>query len=656
MAAFLGLVLCTCCPIIRAQSSPGQAVTVTEDQTSYTLSNGIVTAKLDKKTGNIFSMLYKDTETLAGKDLHGGGFWSEDTAAGTSIVDKITIDPQSNNGDRAEVSIKGISGGLLMGRGGENGPNGSFPGDIEIRYCMERGASGVYTYYTWDHLPEYPAGSLPESRFACKLAQTFDWTRVDDARLMMEIPQAMNGTRYTYAATQFDHRAYGWVSSKQNIGWWLVQPGVDYMSGGPTKIDFECHRDTNQAAPPCVLNFWKAVHFGGGNVNVAAGEHWTKVIGPFFLYCNSGTDPIAIFNDAQAQLEKENAKWPYTWVSGVDYAQSNERTTVSGQIVLSDSVMPDAKMSNVLVGLAHAPYSPPAVAGRGGRGRGATTAPQAAPAGVPVPAGLVGGRLIDWQHDAKYYQFWTHGQDDGTFSIPNVRPGSYTLYAIADGVLGEYSKADITVELGKPIDLGKLTWTPIRYGRQIWDIGIPNRNAKDFAYGDKFFEYDTQLQYAKLFPNDVNFVIGQSDPRKDWYFEQVPHATNTNPPAGRGFGPGGSGKATPYNIKFQMPAGPTGKATLRVAICGAGFGGNVDVTVNAKPAGQIKVAGSDNVIVRKGNAGNWYERDVVFDAAMMKQGDNVLTLTVPAGPLNNGVVYDYLRLELDESSQATNVP
>jgi hypothetical protein len=65
---------------------------------------------------------------------------------------------------------------------------------------------------------------------------------------MMEIPQAMNGTRYTFAATQFDHRAYGWVSPKQNIGWWLVQPGVDYMSGGPTK-DSRINNLTNYTGP-----------------------------------------------------------------------------------------------------------------------------------------------------------------------------------------------------------------------------------------------------------------------------------------------------------------------------------------------------------------------------------------------------------------------
>ena len=33
-------------------------------------------------------------------------------------------------------------------------------------------------------------------------------------------------------------------------------------------------------------------------------------------------------------------------------------------------------------------------------------------------------------------------------------------------------------------------------------------------------------------------------------------------------------------------------------------------------------------------------------AAKLKAGENTLTLTVPAGPVNNGVIYDYLRLEL----------
>jgi len=39
---------------------------------------------------------------------------------------------------------------------------------------------------------------------------------------------------------------------------------------------------------------------------------------------------------------------------------------------------------------------------------------------------------------------------------------------------------------------------------------------------------------------------------------------------------------------------------------------------------------------------------LAFDTSMLKAGKNALTLTIPAGSLGSGVMYDYLRLELDE--------
>jgi rhamnogalacturonan endolyase len=54
-------------------------------------------------------------------------------------------------------------------------------------------------------------------------------------------------------------------------------------------------------------------------------------------------------------------------------------------------------------------------------------------------------------------------------------------------------------------------------------------------------------------------------------------------------------------------------------------------------------------INRDGITGSWAERDLAFDASMMQAGKNVLTLTIPAGGLTTGVMYDYLRMELDES-------
>jgi rhamnogalacturonan endolyase len=624
----------------------GPAVTVTEDATSFTLSNGTVVAHVAKRTGVLTSLTYKGTETLYTASGSVGAYWSHDATGGTSTVTRITIDPKSNNGDRAEVSVKGIA-------------RTDISADVELRFSMGRGESGIYTYSIFDHLPQYPAASMNESRWVAKLADYFDWTQVDDERIMREVPKEVIGHLYKFAASPFENRAYGWASSKKGIGIWLINASTEYIGGGATKTDFLAHRDTNEIAAPCILNFWKGSHFGNGTVPLGQGEHWTKVIGPMFIYCNSGADPLAMLKDAKAQAQDEIAKWPYEWVNGVEYAQRGDRTTVKGQIVLVDPLMPSAKLSNLLVGLAHPAYAPP-TGGRGGRGRAAAAAPDAvaAPGGraanVPPEAANT-GRGIDWQSDAKYYQYWAHGQDSGDFAIPNVRAGTYTLHAISDGVLGEFAQADITVESGKPIDLGKLTWTPVRRGKQVWEIGIPNRNAKEFTYGDKYFDPNSELLYPKLFPNDVNFVIGTSDTRKDWFYEQLPHATDDSGRLNGNAGVTGSGRATPYKIRFEMPTAPKGKATLRVAICGTGARAVV-VTVNDKPAGQVNLMGADTVITRQGSQGIWYEREVAFDASLMTQGANVMTLTVPAGPVNNGVLYDYLRLELDESAQGAAVP
>jgi rhamnogalacturonan endolyase len=259
---------------------------------------------------------------------------------------------------------------------------------------------------------------------------------------------------------------------------------------------------------------------------------------------------------------------------------------------------------------------------------------------------------MTWQTDAKHYEFWARSDDpSGRFTIQNVRPGTYQLDAFADGVLGEYVQANVKIpDDGKPVDLGQVDWKPVRHGKQLWDIGIANRTATEFRNGDRYFEMDTQLQYPKLFPDDVDFTIGKSNAAQDWYFEQVPHNVDPNAKIAPFVGiRGDPGNATPFRIHFNLPAAPAGTATLRLAICAASTR-SVDVSVNDKPVDTVdRLPGGDATVVRHGIQGIWYEREVAFDAALMKQGDNVLTLTVPAGPVNNGIIYDYVRLELDDA-------
>jgi rhamnogalacturonan endolyase len=611
-----------------AQGEASPAVSVAEEATELLLTNGTIAARVSKRSGDLVSLKFNGEEMLESRSGHAGAYWSHDTTGGKETITRVTIDPQANGGERGEVSVKGISGGLKMGHGPGAAAGGDFPADIEIRYCLARGESGIYTYCAFEHLASYPAATMTEARFCAKLGPMFDWMTLSDKRSQHFPTDLREGDKYIYTAVQHEHPVYGWSSTTQRVGFWLINPTVEYLSGGPTKVEFLCHRDTTQVAAACLLNYWRSSHYGGAVVSVGENEHWTKVIGPFFLYLNSGGGSQELWASAKAQAAKETARWPYDWVAGVDYPRRGERASVRGQLVLSDAERPGAKTPNLLVGLTHPAYTPPAT------GR----------FGPPRP--------IDWQTDAKHYQFWVRGEDDGNFTIPQVRPGKYTLHAMADGVLGEFAKTDIAVTAGQTLELGTLSWTPVRRGRQLWEVGVPNRTASEFFQGENYADPAISLKYATLFPQDVTFTIGKSDYQRDWFFQHVPHNTD---PAARVLpfsGVRGSGRATPYTIAFDLPAAPRGTATLRVAICGTSAR-SIGVQVNDKPAGQIERLLNDGAIPRHSIRGLWYERELPFDAALLKQGANTLVLTVPAGPINNGVIYDYLRLELDESAPAT---
>ena len=96
---------------------------------------------------------------------------------------------------------------------------------------------------------------------------------------------------------------------------------------------------------------------------------------------------------------------------------------------------------------------------------------------------------------------------------------------------------------------------------------------------------------------------------------------------------------------------PRGKAILRLAICGIGAR-SIAATVNDEFVGNVTGLTYNATINRDGIGGAWCERDLVFNAAQMKAGENVLKLTIPGGGLTSGIIYDYLRLELDEDAAA----
>ncbi len=136
-------------------AASGGPVSISQDEQIYTLSNGVLIARIDKRSGGLRSLNYNGVETLSD-----GAYWSH-SAASRQMTDRITIDPKTNDGERGEVSIKGFSNGYPMG----SGPGGSAVVDIEIRYCLGRDDGGIYTYTIWEHKPAYPSTNVGEARF-----------------------------------------------------------------------------------------------------------------------------------------------------------------------------------------------------------------------------------------------------------------------------------------------------------------------------------------------------------------------------------------------------------------------------------------------------------------------------------------------------------
>jgi rhamnogalacturonan endolyase len=494
-------------------AAAGSPVKITDEGKVFTLTNGHVAAQVSKTTGDLTSLKFHGLELMGHASGHPAGYWEQNTGNAGEIIPTISIDPATNGGERGEVSIKGVSKGKPLGGGG---PGGGMLCDLDIRYSLGREDSGVYAYAIFFHPMDYPNTQIGESRFGAKLnGQVFDWLSIDAQRNklmptgadwdhgsalnMKEARRMTTGVykgqvehKYDYSADQFDIPAFGWSSTREHIGLYFINPSMEYLSGGPTHVELTGHLDDNNGGDPTLLDYWRGTHYGGSNLPLKEGEQWSKVVGPIYIYLNSFGDPTAMYKDALAQSTKEAGKWPYDWVMSAEYTPKSERATVTGQLVLSDAQAASSTLPNLLVGLTYPDSS--------------------------------NGRDT-WQNDAKHYQFWVRGSADGRFRIANVHPGAYQLHAIADGVLGEFAKADITVSAGKPLDLGKLEWRPVRYGRQLWEIGIANRNGSEFFKGDDYFHWGWYLEYPKLFPNDVTYTIGKSDYHKDWFFEQVPHAT-----------------------------------------------------------------------------------------------------------------------------------
>ena len=93
----LSIALCAALasPVLRAadaaptvaRSASSAPVTVTADDTAFTLSNGIVTAHINKRNGSLDQVIYKGVDR-AGHDQGAVGVWEQDPSAAAASSTK----------------------------------------------------------------------------------------------------------------------------------------------------------------------------------------------------------------------------------------------------------------------------------------------------------------------------------------------------------------------------------------------------------------------------------------------------------------------------------------------------------------------------------------------------------------------------------------
>ena len=683
----------------------GQAVTLVDGGSTVTLSNGIVSILCTKSgaTINQINYTYNNGTTTTTTQLLNGGtdggmlYWEYGGFGGSSATYSIVVNPATGDsnhpaGDYAEIDLLSTS---------------STNGTVDIHFSMLRGSPGFYVTAIWSHRSVDAAMGMGETRTNIYAGSMFNWMSVDPGRNKLMAVSTSNTSipvpgapvecylwtsgiykglyddkyKYSadfgdeqYVATPGPHRVWGWSSVGTggiNVGLWDVNASQEYYNCGPMKRELMCHIGTT------ILNMFNGDHYAEGmDAGYVAGEQWSKVYGPYFVYCNnvpaSQTDPYQasqnLYNDAVAQGVAEASgtastagatfgatSWPYGWFVNSNYALASGRGTVTGKIVVSDTGNPNASGSNMMVGLVQQP---------------ATSA-----------------ATYDFEAWMKPYGFWTHADANGNFTIPNVIAGAnYTLYAFGPGAEGEFMSQTqtggnppelynlpatpfaVTVTGGATTALGNVTWTPTRVGATVFEIGYPDRTARKFRHGDDFWVGDIgpsntepaavwtkYLEFPYDFPNGLTYNVGTSRWSTDWNFVE-PVLTSSS------FTYNNPTETITFNLASAPTTGGTGSfyiglasnmsdATI-VTLNGSNLGSTTGVTsvpASNNSNGYYSSYDECDSTIREGNNALFTDERLTFPASLLKAGTNTITIQMrqTGGTyFADHIMFDYLRMEL----------
>lgn len=591
---------------------------LTEFPTYVLLKNGIIEAKIDKNTSNLVSMKVNGVETLyvTTSTSRTGGYYDFVTSQGFEQISGATFSIKEETADYIDISLfRPYTPGTNVTRC-----------DVDIHYVLKKGDAGLYTYSILKHKSTYPDFDMGSWRQVLWIDNTVtDRICVNDLKTwempqptdtwsptsIAEIIKIESGVRagkydgkYQFSESLYSLKAYGHSTNKNSLGIWAVTGNHEYFSGGPTS------QDLNSAAG-IIHVLMNGVHYNSIGFQVPQGEEWSKIYGPYLIYANQKTTATANWDDAKARADQDAAEWPFSWLTNTpEYPLAAGRGNITGNFSITDPSKTDVNGGGAWIGVTK--LSPDS-----------------------------GG---NWQFEEENYQYWVQTDASGNFIIKNVRPGTYTLFAYKDGTTGEYRQETVVVNTATTTNIGNINWAiPRANGKLIFEIGVPNRTAEEYKFGDfDYCEGFVENKFATTFTNPIEYNVED----KNW-------ATALSYVHSGYFNTDGTRSLWDWNVNFNLTGTipTTGNAKLTIAYASSDHAQNwifINGTRVTPSSGYYPPNGGGNAFLRQSNHAKYGLATFDIPYSKLKTGKNTIKLQMPSTSSgSNHVMYDYISLEGD---------
>ncbi|TCD65283.1 hypothetical protein EIP91_002845 [Steccherinum ochraceum] len=612
-------------------STVAVAVTVSQDSSSITFSNSLLSFDLLKSNGYIRDLVYQNTSLLGTATSTSGNLYTDFPGKAFALVGNPTYQIVSGRNWAGviltdnDTSTSSVVQRYWFLRDGETGLHSflrlayfndtPLPDTLsEVRTMFRPNpAQSLWTYLVTNEEQWAPAPSA-EALASEVQVQDATWYLGLTPQDQYVLQESDYWTKYTFADNQ-TNKAHGLVANIPDgttLGAWWVGNQRDTGYGGPAHLDL--------MVDGIIYNKLSSSHGGAISPNVTNG--FDRTFGPQFLYFNHG-------HSASLQSLLKDAE---------QYADPSWNAAFYDEI---------------------STYVPGYYATKR---RGEFRAQLSVPRGASDVTAVLAANGVDFQASAEVpsaFQYWQTNIKNGEIDLKRVREGR---------IFGEFIEDDIVVKAGRVTSI-RGTWKQDTAGRELWRIGTPDKTSGEFRNGwerddthprapHKYRIFWGAWDFPTQFPNGVNFTVGKSKEATD--FNYIHWAR---------YGPTYTRNDTVTNINnwqinFDLSQTPPkhSSATLTILLAAAyTTAGNTHLSQGAYPSFDFLTYVNDNSSglswtigpdqssscgVRSAISCTTLSKKFTFPGTWLRKGHNKLVLSLPFNsPIY--VQYDAIRLELE---------